>query len=135
MINKIIKQMDSNVDFIKFIHSNFMKNINNKTFSEIYRMREMPKEKLESLAIKNPAEAKNIQERQLIRDNIYLKYKFDIFEKPFVVFYEDEKGKKLKPFKKYDEAQEFSESLLNIGIYSMLISIMNHDIEFDVYKD
>ncbi|MFV8334732.1 hypothetical protein ACNQF7_01455 [Flavobacterium sp. RSP29] len=133
MLNKTINQLYSDADFIKFIYSSFMKEIDGKTFPEKYKMRKMPKETLE--AMENQSEAKRILERQLIRDNIYLKYKFDIFENPIVVFYEDDKAKKLKPFKKHNEANNFSQSLLNKGIYSMVILIMNHDIECKVYKD
>ena len=133
MLNKTINQLYTDADFIKFIYSSFMNEVDNKIFSEKYKMRNMPKEVLE--AMENKSEAKRILERELIRDNIYLKYKFDIFENPIIVFYEDERAKKMKPFQKYDEADSFSQSLLNKGIYSMLILMMNHDIECKVYKD
>lgn len=67
-------------------------------------------------------------DRELIRDNIFSKYKFDIHKYPIVVFYKNVKSiESLKPFKRNDEAIYFCSKLQDI--YSLLISIMNHYIE------
>lgn len=135
MLNKTVSEVHSNVDFMKFIHSNFMNEVNDKGFPIKFRMRKKSKEDIESLTKGNPSVVKNILERQLIRDNIYFRYKIDILENPIVVFYEDGEIKKMKPFIKYDEAKKFSESILNEGIFSMLILIMNSEIECEIFKD
>ena len=41
----------------------------------------------------------------------------------------------LKPFKKIDEARNYCSKLLGQGIYSLLISIMNHDIECSLFSN
>lgn len=58
----------------------------------------------------------------------------EIFVDPFVVFYEDVSKKKLKPFKKQFDAHNFANENLNKGIHSILISIMNRNIECKIYK-
>ena len=132
MLNNTLNQINSEVDFITFLHSNFMMEIGYDNFPEKYKQRRLPEEISKSMDDK--AEVKNIRERELIRDNIYLKYKFDIYEHPFVIFYEVNKTKKLKSFKKQIEAHNFANLNLHQGIYSMLISIMNRDIECQLYK-
>jgi hypothetical protein len=102
MLNNTLNQINSEVDFTTFLHSNFMMKIDHDNFPEKYKQRRLPEEISKSMEDK--AEVKNIRERELIRDNIYLRYKFDIFENPFVVFYEVNRMKKLKPFKKQIEA-------------------------------
>lgn len=132
MLNKTLTKINSTVDFITFLHSNFMTKIDHDNFPEKYKQSRLPEEISKSMEDK--AELKNIRERELIRDNIYLQYKFDIFEYPFVVFYEVNRTKKLKPFKKQINAHNFANLNLHQGIYSMLISIMNRDIECQLYK-
>lgn len=132
MLNNTLNQINSTVDFITFLHSNFMMKIDHDNFPEKYKQRRLSEEISKSMDDK--AEVKNIRERELIRDNIYLKYKFDIFENPFVVFYEVNRTKKLKPFKKQIEAHNFANLNLHQGTYSMLIFIMNRDIECQLYK-
>lgn len=107
--------------------------IENDNFPESYKRKRLPTEV--SKSSDSEPEIKNIRERELIRENIILKYNFDIFENPFVVFYEDGNRKKLKPFKKQLDAHNFANANLNNGIYSMLISIMNRDIECRIYKN
>jgi len=133
MQNETVNQTHSDFDFMKFIQSNFMNQIVDKIFPESYKERRAPKEFLDNITDKS--EAKNISDRELIRDNIYVKFKFDIFENPIVVFYEDRNGKKLKPFKKYDEANKFAQSLLPNDIFSIFIEIMNYNIECKIFKN
>jgi hypothetical protein len=93
-----------------------LKEIENNNLPESYKRRRMPEEIAKSMD--NHLEVKNIRERELIRDNIFLKYK----------------RKKLKPFKKQIDAHNFAYSNLSEGVYSMLISIMNRDINCQIYN-
>jgi hypothetical protein len=133
MQNKILGEIKNEFDFNAFINLSFMKPINAKTFPENYEKSRTPKAFVDKL--ENELEAKRIRDRELIRDNIYLKYKLDIFQKPIIVFYEDSKAKKLKGFTKYNEADNFANSLLQKGIHSMLIEIMKYDIEGKLFKN
>lgn len=131
MLNKTINNIKSDLDFMLFIQTNFMKPVELKKLPIGYVERRMPESELKKLP---ETEQKRITERSLIRDNIFKRYKFDIFKYPIVVFFEDKKGKKLKKFKLEKDAHNFSNSLINDGIYSMLINIMNYDIECKTYK-
>lgn len=126
MKNKILSTLNTDLDFMMFIHNQFLNTPKRNSFSHEYKQREAPESFLKDLT---EVQVKNIRERQIIRDNIFTDYKFDIFEFPIVVFYEKNNSKKLKPFKKYDEAEKFSRKLQQEDISSLLIEIMNHEIE------
>jgi len=65
-----------------------------------------------------------------------LKHKFDIFEYPIVVFHENGKSKEiLKPFKRMNEASKYAKALLHQDVDSLLISIMNKDIECELFSN
>jgi hypothetical protein len=126
MKNKTLMSFDTDSDFYYFINSRFKKPIENIYFPYEYEKRRPP---ASSIADKTNPEVRNIIERELIRDNIYSKYKFDIYEYPIVVFYEDDgPNEELKSFKRIDIARDFCSELLNRGIFSLLISIMDHEI-------
>lgn len=131
MTNKTLETFESNSDFTFFINSRFKENIEKTSFPDKYERHRPPKEMIADIS--NP-EIKNIVERELIRDNIFVQYKFDIYEYPFVVFYENNSKEILKPYKLPKDAQKFCIGLLNKGIYSLLINIMNHEIDCKLYK-
>lgn len=126
MKNKILSALNTDLDFMMFIENQFLNTPKRNSFSQEYKQREAPESFLKNLT---ESQIKNIRERQIIRDNIFLDYKFDIFEFPIVVFFEKNKSKKLKPFKKYNEAENYSRKLQSEEISSLLIEIMNHEIE------
>lgn len=131
MINKTISNIHSDSDFHSFIEKHFMKPVVIKNLPPGYLERIVPEEELNKL----PENIrKNIIERNLIRDNIFYKYKIDIYINPIVVFYENEKGKNLKGFLNESEAISFTKKLLNNGIHSLLLRIMNRDIDCEVIK-
>ena len=132
MKNASIQSLNSNQDFTNFIDTKFDKPVKKFKFPEKYDSRRTPKSFLEKT---DPTEAENIIKRERIRDNIYIDYKFDIFEYPITVYFENGKSSEyLKPFKKFDEAEKFCENLRTQGIYSLLIMIMNHEVECKIYK-
>ncbi|WP_321285359.1 hypothetical protein [uncultured Sunxiuqinia sp.] len=132
MRNKILKSLNSDSDFSLFINSRFKNPIDKMDYPSEYEKRRPPKSLIEDTS--NP-EVRKIIERELIRDNIYSKYNFDIYEFPFVVFYENGISKEiLKPFKRLDKARDYSNKLLNQDTFSLLISIMNHDIECQLFS-
>jgi hypothetical protein len=133
MKNKTLMTFDSDLDFSNFINIRFKYPVQTTSFPDEYEKRRPPLSQIKETS--NP-EVQNIIERELIRDNIYTKYKFDIYEYPFVVFYENEKSKELlKPFKKIEEANKYCSELLNHNIYSLLILIMNHNIECHLFSN
>ncbi len=132
MNNKTLMSFNSDLDFLYFINSRFKQPVQNVTFPYEYEKRRPPLDVLKDTS--NP-EVKNIIERELIRDNIFSKYNFDIYEFPFVVFYENKKSMEvIKPFKKIDDARNYCVKLLSQDIYSLLISIMNHEIECRLFS-
>ncbi|MFW5871814.1 MAG: hypothetical protein ACOC2E_02920 [Bacteroidota bacterium] len=132
MKNKTLTSFKSNTDFSNFINSRFKDPVKTRSFPNEYLRRKPTAEFIKDTS--NP-EIQKIIERELIRDNIYEKYNFDITEFPFVVFYEKKSGEELKPFKKIDEAKQYCAKLLSKDIYSLLILIMNHDIECILYSN
>lgn len=126
MKNKILSTLKTDLDFKIFIQNQFLKTPKKNFFSQEYKQKEAPESFLKNLT---ESQVKNIRERQIIRDNIFIDYKFDIFEFPIVVFFEKNNSKKLKPFKKYNEAEDFSRKLQCEEISSLLIEIMNSEIE------
>jgi hypothetical protein len=133
MKNKTLMSFNSDLDFSYFINSRFKEPVQNISYPDEYERRRPTQNLVKDTS--NP-EVKNIIERELIRDNIFSKYNFNIYEFPFVVFYENEKSKELlKPFKKIDEARNYCSKLLSQDIYSLLISIMNHDIECRLFSN
>ncbi|MEQ9423171.1 MAG: hypothetical protein RJQ09_02045 [Cyclobacteriaceae bacterium] len=130
-MNSTIESINSSEDFSDFINSKFDKPCKALSFPESYKSRRAPKSFFDQL---EPKEVENIKKRERIRDNIYVDYKLDIFEFPIVVFYQ--KGKKsesLKGFKTIAAAEEFCNLLVSQGKKSLLIMIMNHDIECRVF--
>jgi len=132
MNNKTLANFHTDLNFAMFIENNFKKTRKKFSFSETYNQRKAPESFLKDFP---ESEIKNIKERELIRDNIFIDYKFDIFEFPIVAFYENSKSKVLKPFKKFDDANNFSKQLLQKDIYSLLILIMNHNIECKLFSN
>lgn len=132
MKNITLNTFNTDLDFAIFIENNFKKIPKKISFSETYNQRKAPDSFLKNFT---ESEIKNIKDRELIRDNIFIDYKFDIFEFPIVVFYENNKSKKLKPFKKFDEANNYSKMLLQKDISSLLISIMNRNIECKLFSN
>lgn len=133
MKNKTLRSFNSDLDFSYFINSRFKETVQNISFPDEYERRRPTCDLIKDSS--NP-EVKNIIERELIRDNIFAKFRFDIYEFPFIVFYEDEKSIEiLKPFKKIDEAKSYCSMLLRQGIYSLLILIMNHHIECRLFSN
>ncbi len=131
MKNEIVNSIRTENDFSVFMQR-FKKEIKNYSFSDEYKKRRLPEER--KTDISNP-EILNIIERELIRDNIYIDFDFDIFEFPVVVFYQAENSKEiLKGFKLEDDATRFSANLLEKNICSILILIMNHKIEFRIFN-
>jgi len=138
MRNEILNSFENDSDFTSFINTHFI--IPNykitKSNSKLpldYEKRRTPDSYLKKMP---ETEAKNIIQRELIRDNVYRKFKFDIFKFPFTVFYENNDFKEiLKPFKTEKEARDFSIELLRNGYFSLLIYIMNHNIECRLFKD
>lgn len=131
MKDKVLMSLKTDSDFILFINSRFKEPIKNISFPYEYEKRRTPKSVVADTS--NP-EILNIIERELIRDNIFVKFKFDIFEFPFVVFHENKKLMEiLKPFKKENEAIDYCNQLRNQDTYSLLISIMNHNIESHLF--
>ena len=101
------------------------------SFPEEYEKRRPPQSFLKDTS--NP-EVQNIIDRELIRDNIYSKHKFDIYEYPFVVFYEKENSTEVfKPFKSIKDAADYCTHLKSQDIYCLLISIMSHKIDCQLY--
>lgn len=133
MKNKTLSSFSNDLDFSNFINSRFKYPVQKISFPYEYERRRPTPELTKDTS--NP-EVQNIIERELIRDNIYAKYRFDIYEFPFIVFYEDAKSVEiLKPFKKLDEAKNYCSKLLTKDIYSLLILIMNHDVECILYAN
>lgn len=132
MKNKTLKSFNSNTDFAYFINSRFKKPVKTTSFPFEYLQRKPDPEFIKDIS--NP-EIRNIIERELIRDNIYEKYNFDICEFPFLVFYEKNSSEELKPFKNIEEAKNYCVKLLRKDIYSLLILIMNHDMECILYSN
>lgn len=138
MRNEILSSFDNDSDFTSFISTrfvipNYKITKSNSKFPLDYEKKRMPESNLKTIPEK---EAKNIIQRELIRDNIFRKYKFDIFEFPFTVFYETNDFKEiLKPFKTENEAKNYSVELLRKGYFLLLIYIMNHNIECRLLKD
>lgn len=127
-----LKFLNSDEDFSKFVDAKFDKPVEHFIFPEKFDSRRTPQSFLKKV---EPVEAQNIQKRERIRDNIYIDYKFDIFEYPFIVYYENGyQSTNIEPFKKLDEAKKFASKLRSQGIYSLLIMIMNHEIKCEVYK-
>src|SRR5690554_353562 len=112
MTNSIRETFNSDSDLYHFVNSRFKKNIGKASFPSSYVKRRTPQSFLDSASSDT---AKEIAEKELIRDNIYLKYKFDIFEYPIVVFYENKSKEVLKPFKLPKDANNFSKDLLRLG--------------------
>lgn len=132
MKNDKVNSIKTDADFSVFIQR-FMKPIIDKSFPVEYEKKRLPAERKKDSS--NP-EIKNIIERELIRDNIFVNLGFDIFEYPFVVFYEDEALNEIfKPFKKTDKAIEFSTNLLKNDTHSLLILIMNHTMECRLFTN
>lgn len=132
MRNKILRSLNSDSDFSLFINSRFKNPVNKMDYPYEYEERRLPKSLNEDTS---NSEVHKIVERELIRDNIYSKYNFDIYEFPFVVFYENGISKEiLKPFKRFDKARDYCVKLLNQDTFSLLISIMNHDIECQMFS-
>lgn len=84
MKNKILSTLNTDLDFMMFIQNQFLNTPKSNSFSQEYKQREAPESFLKNLP---ENQAKNIKERQIIRDNIFIDYKFDIFEFPIVVFF------------------------------------------------
>lgn len=127
MKNKILRTFKSDSDFSDFINSRYKNPIPSRTFPADYEKRRPPLEMMEDVS---KPEVRKIVERELIRDNIFVKYEFDIYEFPFVVFYENGNSKEiLKPFKNMNKAEDYCSKLLIKDIHSLLISVMNIDIE------
>lgn len=131
MKNNILSTMYSDLNFLVFIQNNFLKEPNNNNFSYDFIKREASEDFLKKLP---EIHARNIRERQIIRKNIFIDYKFDIFEFPFVVFFEKNNSKKLKPFKKYNEAETFAKKLKIENISALLIELMNEEIECKLFS-
>lgn len=131
MTNKTLETFKSNADFSFFINSRFKKDIGKMRFPDKYEQKRPPKT---IIADKSNPEVKNIIDRELIRDNIFVQYKFDIYEYPIVVFYENNSKEILKPFKLPKEAEKFSNNLLDKGYYSLMINIMKDEIDCKLYK-
>lgn len=124
---------NSDLDFSNFIASRFKNPVRNASFPDEYEKRRPPLSLIKDISNQ---EVQNIIERELIRDNIFLKHKFDIYDFPFVVFYENEKSiEVLKPFKKIDEAIYYCSKLRSQDIYSLLISIMSQKIECRLFSN
>ena len=133
MRNKILKSLSSDSDFSSFINSHFKNPVEKMDYPYEYEKRRPPKSLIKDTL--NP-EVQKIIERELIRDNIYSKYNFDIYEFQFVVFYENGISKEiLKPFKNFEQAKGYCIKLLNQDTFSLLISIMNHDIECKLFQN
>lgn len=128
MKNKTVSEVNSESDFSRFISDEFLKPIKSDfNFPYEYDKSRAPESMLCDLT--NP-EVRKIIERELIRDNTYISYGVDIYKYPYIIFYENgHSKKKIEGFKTRDKARAQCGKLLNRGIYSILISIMNHDIE------
>ena len=127
-----LKLLNSDEDFSKFVDAKFDKPVEHFIFPEKFDSRRTPQSFLKKV---EPVEAQNIIKRERIRDNIYINYKVDIFEYPFIVYYENEyRSEKIEPFKKIEESQKFSNKLRSLGVSCLLIMIMNKDIKCEVYK-
>ena len=131
MTSFTIDSLATNEGFHRFI-SRFDKPVREYRFPDTYIAKRAPKSFLEKLDDK---EARNIMKRQRIRDNIYLDYKFDIFELPFLVYYQESGSEQIEPFKTIQEAKGCCGQLKERGTDSFLIMIMNHDIECIVYSN
>lgn len=138
MRNEILNSFENNSDFTSFINTHFIIpnykiTKNNSKFPPNYEKGKTPESYLKTIP---ESEAEKIIQRELIRENTFRKHNFDIFEFPFTVFYENADFKEvLKPFKTEKEAKKFSIELLQLGYFSLLIYIMNHDIECQLFKD
>ncbi|MFT2011474.1 hypothetical protein ACMA1I_22570 [Pontibacter sp. 13R65] len=131
MKNSTLQSLNTDSDFSNLIDSRFKQPINLLRFPSEYEARRPTQSFLEGI---EKSEASNIRERELIRDNIYMKHGFDIYDFPFVVLYENQRGEeKLKPFKLEGEAKDFCREASYQGTFLLLIYIMNHAIESKLY--
>jgi len=122
MKNKVVNSINTEVDFSVFMQR-FKKKINNISFPDEYKKRTAPK--------KMQLDNDKIAERELVRDNIFANYYFDIYEYPFLVFYENNK---IKNFKSINDASLFCGILLDNKINSILILVMNYEIECRLFR-
>ncbi|RNI28914.1 hypothetical protein EFA69_12775 [Rufibacter immobilis] len=132
MKNPTLQSLSTDSDFSDLINSRFKQPIDGYRFPPEYEKRRTPQSFFEE---SGKAEAENITERELMRDNIYVKHGFDIFDFPFVVLYENQSGEeRLEPFRLEGEAEDFCRESSHQGTPSLLIHIMNHEIESRLFK-
>ena len=122
MKNDTINAIQNDSDFSSFLNSRFQNPVTDFDFPEGFKERTSPKS---GSGETDDQDGTNTIDLQLIRENIFAKHDFDIYDFPIVVYYEGgQEQEYLRPFKSVSEAQDFSKILLNQGTHSLVISLL-----------